>query len=299
LENPFLAYETGLFQGCVFSVILFLIVFKLLLDFVMDLQQHGCSIKEASIRAFHLAYADDLTFLTKNTKGNQLALDRTHVFLEWTNCMKAKPSKCRSLACKAFTNSSNNVQPFTGHQYSSFDPNLSISGQRIQFIKDVPFKFLGRLENHDLSEEKQSHAVAKRFYEHLDLVDRQFLTGAMKVWLYQHYILAYLTWPLLVYDFPLSFAKELQKEANKRIKQWLKINKKANVSILYRSRKNKGLQLCSVSKCLKRSQGTKAHIIKHSSDPNMLRLHTHQLQTAQQNQRDWKPVLPWKQQKLK
>ena len=109
------------------------------------------------------------------------------------------------------------------------------------------------------------------------------------MWLYQHYILAYLTWPLLVYDFPLSFAKELQKEANKRIKQWLKINKKANVSILYRSRKNKGLQLCSVSKCLKRSQGTKAHIIKHSTDPNMLKLHAPTSNSAA-DQRDRKPA---------
>ena len=63
------------------------------------------------------------------------------------------------------------------------------------------------------------------------------------------------------------------------------------MSILYRSRKNKGLQLCSITKCFKRSQGTKAHIIKHSTDPNMLKLHAHQLQSAQQKQRDWKPVI--------
>ena len=112
----------------------------------------------------------------------------------------------------------------------------------------------------------------------------------MKVWLYQHYILAFLTWPLLIYDFPLSFAEDLQKSANKYLKKWLKINQKADVSILYRSRRNKGLQLCSTTKCLKRSQGTKAHLIKHSADPNMLKLHEFKLDLDQNSQRDWKPT---------
>ena len=243
-----------------------------------------------SINLFLEAYADDLTVVTKDPKGNQISLDKAEVFLRWTNCMKPKPSKCRSLACKAFTNSSRKVQPFTQNRYSSFDPELSIAGQRINFIKDEPFKFLGRVEYHDLSEKKQSHAVAAKFYDHLCLVDRQPLTGAMKVWLYQHYILAYLTWPLLIYDFPLSFAEDLQKSATKYLKKWLKINQKANVSLLYRSRKNKGLQLCSISNCLKRSQGTKAHLIKHSADPNMLKLYEFKLQSDQKIQRDWRPT---------
>ena len=229
--------------------------------------------------------------MTKDPAGNQRALDLTDVFLRWTRCMKAKPAKCRSLAAKAFTAARSRIKPFTRRQYSSFDPKLSISGQPIPFIRDEPFKFLGRQIYHNLSEKKQAMAVSARFSEHLRLVDEQPLTGAMKIWLYQHYILAYLSWPFLIYDFSIPFAKDMQKAATRFLKRWLRINQKANVSILYRSRENKGLQLCAVSTCLKRCQVTRAHLIKHSADPVMSQLHQLKLRSDQKIKRDWKPTV--------
>ena len=71
--------------------------------------------------------------------------------------------------------------------------------------------------------------VSERFSEHLRLVDEQPLTGAMKIWLYQHYILACLSWPFLIYDFSIPFAKDMQKAATRFLKRWLRINQKAIV----------------------------------------------------------------------
>jgi hypothetical protein len=149
-KTPFFDYDIGLFQGCVLSVILFDVVFSLLLDFLGDLERLGYDIKEGPIVVFHKAYADDLTLVTKDPAGNQKALDRTDTFLRWTRCMKAKPAKCRCLAAKAFTAPRSKIKPFTRRQYSSFDPQLSVSGQPIPFIRDEPFKFLGRQIYHDL-----------------------------------------------------------------------------------------------------------------------------------------------------
>ncbi|MCW2763642.1 MAG: uncharacterized protein JWR85_3843, partial [Marmoricola sp.] len=290
-KTDFFSYDIGLFQGCVLSVILFDVVFNLLLDFISDLRHLGYVIKEGHITVFHKAYADDLTIVTRTVQANQLVLDKIDAFLQWTDCMRAKPSKCRCLARKSFVNKRDKTKPFTKQQHSSFDPGLSIAQQAIEFIKDSPFKFLGRQMFQDLSEKEQAKAVMARFLQHLQLVDGQPLTGAMKLWLYQHYIVSYLFWPFLVYDFPLTFAKDMEKTANRFLKRWIGLCKTANTTILYRSRANKGLQLSSPSLCLVRAQVSKASIIKHCSDPDMRALYQVKLATDQQQKRIWKPTV--------
>ena len=42
----------------------------------------------------------------------------------------------------------------------------------------------------------------------------------MKLWLYQHYLLAHLSWPFLIHDLPVSLANDLQKKSNLTLKRW-------------------------------------------------------------------------------
>ena len=48
------------------------------------------------------AYADNLEIITSSPEGNQILLNETDQFLTWTKTMNAKPTKCKSLACKKF-----------------------------------------------------------------------------------------------------------------------------------------------------------------------------------------------------
>ena len=123
-------YDIGVFQGCPLSAILFNIVFNLLLDFLAPLSHlaytftlspkphniptqpfthvpcndHTTTTTTTSniVHTFTKAFADDLNLTTTTAKDNQLLLDRTDIWLSWSDTMKAKPRKCVSLAFRQF-----------------------------------------------------------------------------------------------------------------------------------------------------------------------------------------------------
>jgi hypothetical protein len=105
-ESDLFAYDTGVFQGCTYSTILFNTVFNLLSEWLKNVEVEGFKIKqedEEDIEAREQCFADDLTIVTEGPDENQILLDAVDEFLAWTACMKAKPSKCRSLALTTFT----------------------------------------------------------------------------------------------------------------------------------------------------------------------------------------------------
>ena len=65
----------------------------------------------------------------------------------------------------------------------------------------------------------------------------------MKLWLYQHYLLAHLSWPFLIHDLPVSLANDLQKKSNLTLKKWAGIYRGADIGSLFRSRANFGMVL--------------------------------------------------------
>ena len=69
------------------------------------------------------------------------------------------------------------------------------------------------------------------------------ITGPMKIWLYNHFIVAFITWPFMIYDLPISFGEELKTVATKYLKRWLGITKSITESVLYRSKGHFGLGL--------------------------------------------------------
>ena len=80
----------------------------------------------------------------------------------WTECIRAKPLKCRALVFKVFREGvQDNFTPVSDTKYSAFNPKLSISGQNIPFLGGESFKFLGRKisgvkDGHDRIEIKDS-----------------------------------------------------------------------------------------------------------------------------------------------
>ena len=275
-STGFFLFDIGLFQGCVLSTILFDCVFQLLLDFLVPINHLAYKSKLLDSAALSKAYADDLALITSSSKGNQTACDYVNKWLSWTVTMAAKPKKCVSFGLRKFdprTESSCFV-PLTDKVYTAFDPLLVIDNQPIRSIadvsassfKDTHFKFLGRWFSRDLTETEIRGRVQAAFLEDIKLIQNSKVNGLMKLWLYQFYALAHLSWPFMVHDFAKSFSVELQKLVSVTLKRWAGLYKSADVGTLYRSRKAFGMGLTSVTSHFERMQIIKCSLLKHSSD---------------------------------
>ena len=284
-STGFFLFDIGLFQGCVLSTILFDVVFQLLLDLLQPLNEDlGYKIKNISYTKLTRAYADDLAFSAKTTDGLQKACDVAGKFLSWTKTMKAKPRKCIAVGFRQFDKrtDSGRFVPHFNLTYAPFDPKVTISGHRMKFLVDESkpvdpsvsllrdhFKFLGRWISIDLNEFKVNHFLKTRFMEEVNLVEKTRLTGFMKLWLYQHYLLAHLAWPFLIQDLTMSFAKELESSISMTLKRWAGLYRGADTGSLFRSRANCGLGLTSVSHFFCKMQLIKCSLLEKSNDPTV------------------------------
>ena len=105
-----------------------------------------------------------------------------------------------------------------------------------------PFKFLYR----KMSSKKNGITraeIKENFIGNLEITSEANITGPMKVWLYNHSTVAFITWPFMIYDHPISFGEELKTVATKYLKRWLDTTKSIRESVLYRSKDHCGLGL--------------------------------------------------------
>ena len=280
-STGFFLFDIGLFQGCVLSTILFDVVFQLLLDLLKPLEGLGYMIKDIKYTKMSRAYADDLNFSARTPEGLQEACDVADVFLKWSKTMKAKPRKCIAVGFRQFDKRSDSGK-YKRHynlKYTPFDPEISISGHPMRFIYDDSkkeesllrdhFKFLGRWISIDLNELKVKEFVKERFLDEVKLINKTRLSGFMKLWLYQHYILAHLAWPFLIHDFNLSFATELRDLVGSTLKRWAGVYRSADIGSLFRTRDNFGLGLTSVSHFFCKMQLIKCSLLDNSADPGV------------------------------
>jgi hypothetical protein len=277
--SGFFLFDIGLFQGCVLSTILFLCVFQLLLDFLKPLRKkYGFKFKQAAIKQLAEAYADDLALATGNAKGNQICCNKTDLWLKWTETMRAKPKKCISFGMKRFYNyKTEKFEPVNGKTFSPFDPKLSIAGKPMNYIlneegdefKDRHFKFLGRQVRYDLKEHEIKEKIYEDFETAVDKVTKDPVNGLMKLWLYQFGIRLRTTWPLLIHDLDLNFAKTLQTRIQPLLKKWSGVGKTVDAGILYRAYDHLGLRLTSMEDHYKASQLVKTQLLKYSVDESV------------------------------
>ena len=281
-KTGFFLFDIGCFQGCVLSTILFDCVFNMLLDFLQPLERYGYKFKGPDIKNFSKAYADDLAISTSRPRDNQIVLNHMVKWLDWTVTMKAKPKKCVSLGYRQFKRGSVSAYtPLSENIYAPFDPLLEISGQPVRFIvneaekdplKSTHFKFLGRWISWLLENEQSlvKTNILELFKDLMRTLDKCPVSGLIKCWLYQHYILAMLSWPFLVHDFALSFTKdELDPIATRYLKTWARIFRHADVGLLYRSRDRFGLAMTPPSAHFKKMQVVKCLLVKGAQDQDL------------------------------
>ena len=121
-------------------------------------------------------------------------------------------------------------------------------------------------------------------------VDELHIHGFMKIWLYHHYVVAYLAWPFMVYDFNVSFILDLQRTATRYLKRWAGLYARAITSILYRPRDMFGLQICSLVTFFKKLQVGQAFLLKHSADVKLNRIYASMLVHQDALKYIWKPA---------
>jgi hypothetical protein len=287
-STDFFLFDIGLFQGCVLSSILFICVFQLLIDFLAPHREEcGFKFDQAAMKALTEAYADDLALIAKDAAAAQTVTDETQKWLEWTDTMKAKPRKCICMGMKQFDKRikpngavSKYVPVRQDVQYSLFNPKLFIAGKKMIFIlqpnkgafKGTHFKFLGRWICHNLKEIDVKRKIRSELEADLKLVESSKVNGLMKLWLYQFGILSHLAWPFLIHDLDISFAKNLQTTAQRYLKKWSGVNRTVDPGVMYRTRKNLGLQLTAVSDHYVNMQVIKCQQLATSLDPAVRRV---------------------------
>ena len=60
----------------------------------------------------------------------------------------------------------------------------------------------------------------------MEIIDKSGLPGKYKAWCYQHGILPRITWPLLMYEVPMTKVKSSEKMFNRYLRRWLGVPKK-------------------------------------------------------------------------
>ena len=298
-STGFFLFDIGLFQGCVLSTILFDCVFNLLLDFLNRSKHEGYEFKLTKVTIMHKAYADDLQLSTKTPVGHQHVLNQVMTWLNWTRTMKAKPSKCISLAFRQFkqkgVTSSKGYVPAHDTIYSAYDPMLLIDGQPLQFIMDIKkgrlhqFKFLGRWLSASLNDQEMKKQFTIDWFKWLTLVDKDAINGLMKLWVYQHYIIAKSSWPLLIQDFNRDFvATTIDKPTRVYLRRWAGLFKSADESSLYRPREKLGLNLTSVTVHFESMRVVRCHLLKHSHDTDIVSVYQHRELRHRDNTTIWR-----------
>lgn len=299
-STGFFLWDIGLFQGCVLSTILFDCVFQLLLDFLHPVNKLGYEFKSApTVSTSKKAYADDLSLITRKAVDMQLAVDLTSQWLNWTETMKAKPSKCISLGFKLFEKKIKNDKftPLLDSVYSPFDPKIVIDGQVMKFIvnpeekdpfKANHFKFLGRWLNPLLKEKEIKEKIAASLSHDMELVNNSKVNGFMKLWLYQFYVLSHLSWPFLINDLDLSFSQNLQRKINLTLKSWAGISKSVDNGLLFRSKKNFGLGLTAIADHYQKMQLIKCQLLQNSKDPTIQELYKNREKLNEKLSRVWR-----------
>jgi len=285
--TSFFPFEIGVFQGCTISPILFDLVYQLCIDYVNHFgtdpyvfsQAFDLNSKFGLIELFQLVYADDHTIINRSLSGAQSTLDLVQKWLTWTDCMKAKPSKCR---CLALINHSTS----TSHSYGPIKAGLKIGSHLIIDISD--FKFLGRYISKDLSDKSQQASLFKNFEDYMKIADEEFLKGSAKAWMYKHFIMSFIIWPLTIYDFAPYIVDNLTAIANRYLKSWLKVLRPVSPEVFYLP--EVGLNLPHPGTTLKCLQISKQHLLSTSRDPRVRYIYESKLHKAIKSRgKRWSP----------
>ena len=118
------------------------------------------------------------------------------------------------------------------------------------------------------------NAIFANLNDWLTLVDGLPLPSTAKLWLYQHFVVAKMSWHFTALDLSLTFVKRLQTQANKFLKAWSGLPRPANTAILFVGASGRaGLHVSGLPTFWKQMQAVRLDLLRHSADPRCCRLY--------------------------
>ncbi len=267
----------GVPKGCTASTIVFDVAFQLVLDihlFLTEGKTSGYTLSGSSVCVKAPAYADDVCLAEVSTEDAQMSLQQFDRALTWTKTMALKPPKCKSLAFRKFRHGE------LGKGHGPYDPRLVLGGEVLKFVgdEDTPvFKYVGRGIQSDGKEDIVLQGVADKLDASLEKVEATLLTGPMKSWIVDVYVMATLAWALMIHDFSDTAVLVLHKAVHRSHRKWVRLAKCADGSVLYRSNVHCGLGFKNVVEVKRRLQVVRWHIMKNSLDQQARKLYSHRL----------------------
>lgn len=276
-KSEWFGLEMGVPKGCTAATIVFDLAFQLVLDmheFLTFGKARGYVI-EPNICIKSPTYADDVALVEVSPQRAQASVNGFAKALEWTKSMALKPVKCRTVAFKKFGRPGD-----TKWGYRPFDPRLKLGKEVLPFIaRDDPpmFKYLGRCFQANGTEDIALERLLKSVEERLELVDATRLTGPMKAFIANNYVIPMSLWQLMIHDFPTSVAEQVNAIFQRRFRAWFQLARPADASVLYRARMNRGLGLKNVVDLHQSLQVVKWHIMKDSLDEQSRNVYSHRV----------------------
>ena len=185
--------ELGVLQGDPLSVTVSTTVMNTYIDAVKPFFHEGYNFCNSTKKMTLLQYADDSCIVTNGPAACQAILDRTSQWLTWTGMkVKVKVNKCQSVAIKVSN----------GHVY---DPQLTITGEKVSFIGRDPVKFLGGILQIPSDHHSAHQLIEQKLSLLLSRVDQVAVTRRQKLQLYKYGVCPRLTWDLTITNFPISW----------------------------------------------------------------------------------------------
>ena len=106
----------------------------------------------------------------------------------------------------------------------------------------------------------------------MKLIDGSGVNGLMKLWIYQFYLLAKLSWPFLIQQLDMSFVKDLERSIMTKLKKWARVGRTTEVGVLFRSKAHFGLGLTSLTMHYRLMQVVNCQLLKDSADEDIVAL---------------------------
>ena len=138
---------------------------------------------------------------------------------------------------------------------------------------DKPIRYLGKFFSDDLKETTNKDNLKGKLTDLLKKTDETALTGPMKAWIYNFYIISKVSWELQVYEFPITYIRDLESIINRYLKKWFKLARCASPTVIYRNTDNYGLGLKKLETVYKMLKVGNAHHLKYNPDSNCAALY--------------------------
>ena len=188
------------------------------------------------MKVLTIGYAHDIGIQTRATnqsatENNQKAVGSLNIWLQRSKSMKAKSKKCVAIALS---------------KGKATEPNLTIEGNRkaapIARISDGTydgkshdpwFKHLGRILSENLCEDRAKDRLIAMVHRAESTIGKVPLEGSQKVWIWDSYVTAQISWVSLINDIAPTCVDTLQAIQTRCFKKWLGYARTVNSSIFY------------------------------------------------------------------